>query len=226
MSVASSVSRSPFVVALCGGIASGKSALGDRLVAEGLPLFDADTASREAVEPGQPALAAIAARFGAHILQGDGTLDRRALRRRVFAEDADPADRRDLEAIIHPEVRRRLRAQVESCKEPVAILAIPLLVEAWRDYAWVDRVLMVDVPEPVQISRLTRRDGVDEAAARRMLAAQSSREQRLALADDVVPNDGPITALDRAAGRLARFYRGLAGARTSQPVAPKPATSP
>lgn len=200
----------PFVVALGGGIASGKSALGDRLVASGLPLFDADIASREVVAPGQPALAAIAARFGAGVMQDDGALDRRALRRLVFAEGADPADRRDLEAIIHPEVRRRLRARVKTCEEPVAVLAIPLLVEAWNDYLWVDRVLMVDVPESVQIDRLTRRDGVDEAAARRMLAAQSSREQRLALADDVVVNDGPMAALDRAANRLARFYRGLA----------------
>ncbi|MEZ5439201.1 MAG: dephospho-CoA kinase, partial [Lysobacteraceae bacterium] len=91
-----------------------------------------------------------------------------------------------------------------------AVLAIPLLVEAWDDYSWVDRVLMVDVPVSVQVSRLTRRDGVDESAARRMLAAQSSREQRLALADDVVTNDGPLEALDRAAQRLAAFYRELA----------------
>lgn len=205
----------PFVVALSGGIASGKSALGDRLVANGLPLFDADIASREAVEPGQPALQAIVERFGPEMLQDNGSLNRRALRQRVFADNADPADRRDLEAIVHPEVRHRLREQVARCTEPVAVLAIPLLVEAWNDYAWVNRVLMVDVPEAVQIERLTRRDGVDEAAARRMLAAQSTRDQRLALADDVVDNRGSLDALDHASRRLARFYHQIA----TQPTA-------
>ncbi|MEZ5484187.1 MAG: dephospho-CoA kinase [Lysobacteraceae bacterium] len=198
------------MIALCGGIASGKSALGDRLVANGLPLFDADIASREAVEPGQPALALIAERFGDGMLQADGSLNRRALRQRVFAIGANPADRHDLESIVHPEVRRRLTQQLVDCREPVAVLAIPLLVEAWNDYAWVNRVLMVDVPEAVQIGRLTRRDGIDEPAARRMLEAQSTRQQRLALADDVVVNDGPISALDSAARRLAAHYRGLA----------------
>lgn len=204
------MSEKPFVIALCGGIASGKSALGDRLVANGLPLFDADIASREAVEPGQPALALIAERFGDGMLQADGSLNRRALRQRVFAIGANPADRRDLESIVHPEVRRRLKQQLVDCREPVAVLAIPLLVEAWNDYAWVNRVLMVDVPETVQVGRLTRRDGIDEPAARRMLEAQSTRQQRLALADDVVVNDGPISALDSAARRLAAHYRGLA----------------
>lgn len=200
----------PFVIALSGGIASGKSALGERLIAHGLPLFDADIASREAVEPGQPALTAIVERFGPEMLQADGRLDRCALRLRVFGEGADPSDRRDLESIVHPAVRRRLKQQVSECKGPAAVLAIPLLVEAWDDYSWVDRVLMVDVPVSVQVSRLTRRDGVDESAARRMLAAQSCREKRLALADDVVTNDGPLEALDRAARRLAAFYRELA----------------
>lgn len=187
------------VVAVTGGIASGKSALTDRLAARGLPVIDADQVARELVEPGQPALEEIRVAFGDAVLDAEGRLQRRVLRERIFA---DPKARLRLEAILHPRIRDRMHTLARAQAAPCVVLAIPLLTAESR-YPWIDSVVVVDVPEAVQIERLMARDGVDERAARAALGAQISREQRLALADIVVSNAEGLDALDRAAEALA-----------------------
>jgi len=198
-----------YVVALTGGIASGKSAVTRRFEALGIHVYDADVAAREVVVPREAALAEIEFVFGAEILNADGSLNRRAMRERVFA---DPVARRKLEGIIHPRVRAWLRRRVGMDRGPYCMLAIPLLVENREEYAWVDRVLLVDVPEALQIERLMRRDGITRETAQRMLAAQSSREQRCAIADEVIVNDGAEAALDAQVAALHARYLELATA--------------
>jgi dephospho-CoA kinase len=141
--------------------------------------------------------------FGADVLDDRGQLDRPSMRRRVFA---DPAARRRLEAIIHPRVRAWLRERALTDSTPYCLLAIPLLAENITEYRWVDRVLVVDVPESVQLARLIARDGVDETLARRMIEQQASRADRLALADDVIDNRGDESALDQAVAELHQRY--------------------
>ena len=195
---------SDFIVGLTGGVASGKSEVTRRFEALGVAVVDADLAARAVVEPGQPALTHIAAHFGAGILRDDGTLDRRQLRERVFA---DAQARRDLEAITHPAIRARVKAQAQAAPGPYAVVAVPLLAEAGRAaYPWMARVLVVDAPESLQHDRLMRRDGVDEALAARMIAAQASRTVRLAIADDVILNDGDPAHLDTAVAALHARY--------------------
>jgi dephospho-CoA kinase len=198
-----------YVVAVTGGVAAGKSAVARRFESHGVHVYDADVAAREVVAPHQPALAEIEFVFGAGVLNADGSLDRRAMRERVFA---DPAARRKLEAIIHPPVRAWLRRRVGMNRGPYCMLAIPLLFENRGDYEWVDRVLVVDAPEALQIERLTRRDGITRAAAQRILDAQSTRAQRLAIADDVIVNDGEEAALDAQVATLHARYLELAAA--------------
>ncbi len=201
-----------YTVALTGGIASGKSEVERRFRALGVHVADADVAAREVVAPGTPGLAEVVQAFGPGALGLDGTMDRAAMRRRVFA---DEAARRRLEAIIHPRVRAALRAACEAAPGPYAIAAIPLFAEAGAEaYApWVDRVLVVDVPVEVQLERLLRRDGIDEALAWRMIRAQATRAERLAVADDVIVNDGPLDALDANVQALHGRYLSLAAAR-------------
>ena len=195
---------SDFIVGLTGGVASGKSEVTRRFQALGVEVVDADVAAREVVEPGQPALARIAERFGAGMLLADGRLDRRQLRERVFA---DAQARRDLEAITHPAIRARVKAQAQAAPGPYAVVAVPLLAEAGRAaYPWMARVLVVDAPDSLQHDRLMRRDGVDEALAARMIAAQASRTVRLAIADDVILNDGDPAHLDTAVAALHARY--------------------
>jgi dephospho-CoA kinase len=207
---------SDFVVGLTGGVASGKSALAREFAALGVVVADADVAARAALAPGSGGLAEVVESFGPGVLAADGSLDRAAMRRRVFADDGARAR---LEAIVHPRVRAALRAACAAAAGAYAIAMIPLLAEAcaqpaagcWRTaYPWLDRVLVVDTPEAVQLGRLLRRDGVDEALARRMIAAQATRAARLAIADDVVVNDGPVERLAGAALALDRRYRTLA----------------
>lgn len=191
------------VIGLTGGIASGKSTAQAAFAALGAHVIDADQVARELVEPGQPALAAIVERFGCAVLDPTGRLDRPQLRQRVFA---DAGERRALEAILHPRIRSRMRERADACAAGYIILAIPLLVESGR-YAWIDRVAVVDLPAPLQLARVMQRDGVDRAQAAAALAAQASRESRLAAADDVLTNDGPVEALHAAVARLDQRYR-------------------
>ena len=203
---------SDFIIGLTGGVAAGKSEVTRRFEALGIHVADADLAARAVVEPGQPALAAIVERFGAEMLQADGRLDRRRLRERIFA---DAEARRALEAITHPAIRRQLEAECRAAASPYAIAAIPLLAEAGgrAGYPWLDRIVVVDAPVELQHARLMRRDGVDETLAARMIEAQASREARLAIADDVLVNDGHPEHLDGPVAALDARYREMAGRR-------------
>ncbi|HEY4529485.1 MAG TPA: dephospho-CoA kinase [Luteimonas sp.] len=198
-----------YTVALTGGIASGKSEVERRFRALGVHVADADIVAREVVAPGSPGLAEVVEAFGPDVLDASGAMDRAAMRRRVFADDAA---RRRLEGIIHPRVRTALRAACEAAPGPYAMAAIPLFVEAGpAAYAeWVDRVLVVHVPVEVQLERLLRRDGIDETLAWRMIRAQATAEARLAAADDIIDNDGPLAALDDAVAALHARYLALA----------------
>ena len=198
----------PFVVAVTGGIASGKSAVTRRFQALGVPVHDADVAAREVIEPGTPGLQAVVQAFGPDVLDRDGRLDRPAMRRHVFADDGA---RRKLEEIIHPRVREWLHDRAMAQHDPYCLLAIPLLVENMNAYRWVNRVLVVDAPQATQIARLVERDGIDAALAQRMLDRQASRAERLAMADDVIDNSGDEAALDDTVMALHRRY--LAQAR-------------
>lgn len=194
------------IIGVTGGIASGKSTVARAFAALGVPWVDADDVAREVVAPGEPALAEIAERFGPTILREDGTLDRRALREIVFAE---PAERRWLEGVTHPRIRERLRArlaQLQAGRSPYVLLVSPLLFESGQS-EMVDRALVIDVPEAVQIARTAARDDVDEAQARAIVAAQMSRAERLARADDVLDNGGDEAALTRQVADLDRRYR-------------------
>jgi dephospho-CoA kinase len=199
-----------YAVGLTGGIAAGKSAVTRRFEALGAPVHDADVAARVVVEPGSDGLAAIVEAFGSETLDPQGRLDRAAMRRRVFA-DVDA--RRRLEAIIHPRVREWLQQRALAETAPYCLLAIPLLAENIAHYRWLDRILVVDVPEAVQLERLVARDSIDRALAERMLTQQATRAERLALADDVIDNSGSEVALDAHVQALHRRYLSLAANR-------------
>lgn len=201
---------SRFVIGLTGGIASGKSEVTRRFEALGIQVADADVAAREAVAIGSDGLADIVDMFGANVLASDGSLDRPAMRIRVFH---DPDARRRLEGIVHPHVRELLHAICARANTPYVIAAVPLLAEGGgrKAYPWLQRILLVDVPEAVQLQRVLQRDGIDETLARRMMEAQATRAQRLAIADDVLVNDGALDALDVHVQALDRLYRRLAG---------------
>lgn len=197
------------IIAMTGGVASGKSAVTRRFEALGVHVHDADVAAREVIEPGTPGLAAVIDAFGTNVLDASGRLDRPTMRQRVFA---DPGARHVLEAIIHPLVRQWLHDRAVADPGPYCLLAIPLLAENIEHYRWVDRVLLIDVPESVQIVRLMRRDSIDESLALRMLAHQASRAERLALADDVIENRGDESLLDQTVAELHQRYLALASA--------------
>ncbi|QSQ42947.1 dephospho-CoA kinase [Xanthomonas translucens pv. undulosa] len=203
---------SDFIVGLTGGVASGKSALSRRFEAKGIVVADADVAARAVVAPGHPALAQIVIHFGTQLLREDGSLDRAALRQRIFE---DPVARRDLEAITHPAIRALLQQACREAASPYAVAAIPLLTEvgARAAYPWLDRIVVVDAPEATQHARLMQRDGISAELAQRMIAAQATRAARLAIADDVVVNDGDAERLQDAADALDRQYRALAAAK-------------
>ena len=201
-----------YIVAVTGGVASGKSAATRAFEELGIAVADADVAARAVVEPGQPALAEVSAAFGPSFLLPDGRLDRVAMRERVFS---DPSAKATLEGLLHPRIRAWLRAACAEAAGPYVVAAIPLLAEggARRTYPWLDRVLVVDVPAPVQVARLMQRDGATPDLARRMVAAQASRADRLAIADDVIVNDGSLVQLEAAVDRLHRRYLGQAAGR-------------
>ncbi|HEY6599195.1 MAG TPA: dephospho-CoA kinase [Pseudomonadales bacterium] len=195
-----------FVVGITGGIGSGKSAVSDRFKRLGIKIVDADIASREVVKPGQPALLAIRDHFGSELIQADGTLDRAALRARVFA---DPNERKWLERLLHPSINAYLARELASAESPYAVLVSPLLVETTQ-IRLVDRVLVVDVPEQTQIERTMARDSNSESQVKAIMAAQASRAARLERAHDVVTNDAGFDALDKAVAELHQRYLELA----------------
>lgn len=199
-----------YVVGLTGGIGSGKSAVSERFAALGIKVVDADVASRVVVEPGQPALLRIAEHFGAELITAEGSLDRAALRAKVFA---DEGERRWLEQLLHPLINAYIKSELDSAESPYAMLAHPILVETGQTRIC-NRVLVVDVPEEVQLQRTMARDNNSEEQVRNIMSAQATREQRLAAADDVIVNDQDLEHLDREVARLHAEYLRLAGARS------------
>ena len=178
----------PFTVGLTGGIASGKSTIADRFAELGANVIDTDVIAREVVDVGQPALREIEREFGDAVIAADGSLDRQAMRRIIFSDDDA---RQRLEAILHPRIRKRALELAASGTGAYQLLVVPLLT-ASPLRTEVDRVIVVDCDENDQIRRLMTRDGESEGGARRILAAQASRDERLAIADDVILNEGSI----------------------------------
>ena len=200
-----------FVVGITGGIGSGKSAVTSRLEQHGITVVDADVVAREVVEPGTPVLAAIAEHFGEHILQPNGALDRAALRKIVFET---PAEREWLESVTHPAIREAIAAQLTAATSPYVVLSSPLLLEAGQS-AFAQHVVVVDVPEEVQLSRTCARDNNDEALVRNIMAAQLPRVERCARADEVIDNNGSLEALQQRVDALHDRLLVLASASSS-----------
>ena len=196
----------PYVVGLTGGIASGKTTVSDRFHHLGVDVVDADVVARQVVEPGQPALVQLSELFGDDILNSDGTLNRQAMREKMFA---DPNLRQATEQVLHPIIREQMWQQVSASRTPYCILAVPLLMET-GGHKRVHRVLVVDVDETTQIERLMARDNSDMEEVRAILAAQSSREQRLSIADDVIDNSRDLEHLYQQVSRLHEMYLDLA----------------
>jgi dephospho-CoA kinase len=197
---------SKWVLGITGGIGSGKTAVSDRFGALGVTVVDADVASRVVVEPGRPALAAIAEHFGAEAINNDGTLNRAELRKRVFA---DPEERKWLEQLTHPLINQYLLEELANAESPYAILVSPLLAETGQS-RFCQRIVVVDVPIELQVERTMSRDDNDEAQVRSIIAAQASREERLKLADDVIVNDQGLEHLDAEVARLHHSYLEMA----------------
>src|SRR5712672_1985867 len=189
-------------IGLTGGIASGKSTVAQRFIELGIPVIDADKSSRFVVAPGQPGLTELTKRFGAGILTADGELDRRTLRNLVFA---DPQLRRDLEAILHPLIRMDMERRAGAAAGPYLVMAIPLLVEGGNP-GRVDRILVVDIDEDVQLSRAVASAFTTLKQARAILEAQAPRAARLKAADDVIVNSGTVSDLRRAVDALHERY--------------------
>jgi len=194
------------VVGLTGGIGAGKSAAADAFAQLGVEVIDADLVSREVVGPGTPGLREIVARFGDGITQGDGTLNRRKLRELVFA---DPRERQWLETLLHPGIRARIHELVLHSTATWLLLVVPLLLET-QAYDFINRVLVVDVPEALQTARVTRRDNISDQEASAIMARQLSRSARLQQADDVLDNSGSLEQLRQRVATLVSHYEELA----------------
>lgn len=196
------------VVGLTGGIGSGKSTVANLFAERGVTVVDTDRIAHELTAAGGQAIEAIRAAFGDSALTGEGALDRAAMRHRVFAE---PSERQRLEAILHPLIRAEAVAQCAAASGDYLLLVVPLLAETGALRTLMQRVLVVDCDEAVQLDRVMRRSGLSAEQAGAIIAAQSPRASRLALADDVIVNDGEIEALAGEVERLHRRYRELAG---------------
>lgn len=194
---------SDFVVGLTGGIGSGKSAAADAFAALGVSVVDTDAIAHELTAPGGAAMPGLVAAFGAEVAAVDGALDRARMRRLVFA---DPAARERLEAILHPLIRTLSAERCRLALSPYVILAVPLLVESGTYRERCDRIVAVDCPEGLQICRVMARNGLAEAEVRAIMATQASRDERLAVADDVITNDHDLANLEKQVGELHRKY--------------------
>ncbi|MEW7983877.1 MAG: dephospho-CoA kinase [gamma proteobacterium symbiont of Phacoides pectinatus] len=193
------------IIGLTGGIASGKSTVTQRFQAHGVPVIDADLIARELVQPGQPALDAISRHFGDAILRIDGTLNRRALRNLMFD---NPVEKQWVEQLLHPLIWRRMRHMLEQMESPYAILSIPLLAESGT-VDRVDRILVVDCPEALQIQRVCARDECTRQQAQTIIDSQASRKERLAIADDLITNTSTQSHLEGEVSRLHQKYLNL-----------------
>ncbi|MEX0617431.1 MAG: dephospho-CoA kinase [Pseudohongiellaceae bacterium] len=196
-------------IGLTGGIGSGKSTVSDLFANLGVEIIDADVISRQVVEPGQPALASIADRFGDQILDANSRLRRRALREVVFH---DQEARRWLEDLLHPLIGDAIRNRINQCKKPYCLLVSPLLLESSQRQL-VDRIVVVDLPEHLQLSRTAQRDESSDDTVRAIMAAQLDRESRLAQADDVIHNEGTVEQLAAQVRSLHDKFSELADSR-------------
>ncbi|CNE79036.1 dephospho-CoA kinase [Yersinia kristensenii] len=197
-----------YIVALTGGIGSGKSTVADAFANLGVPLVDADIIARQVVEPGMPALAAIVSRYGEVILQADGVLNRAVLREKIFSE---PQEKAWLNSLLHPLIQQETQRQLASIDELYALWVVPLLVENGLHHR-ANRVLVVDVAPEIQLARTMARDGITRQQAELILASQVSRQQRLACADDIIDNSGDPLIIAPQVASLHRQYLKLAAA--------------
>ncbi|WP_034945683.1 dephospho-CoA kinase [Erwinia oleae] len=197
-----------YTVALTGGIGSGKTTIANAFAARGVDVVDADVIARQVVEPGRPALNAIHEKFGPRILLKDGSLDRARLRKQIFTA---PEDKAWLNALLHPLIQAETRRQLAMAQSVWCLWVVPLLVENNLQHL-ANRVLVVDVDRTTQLSRTMARDGVSRAQAEHILAAQASRETRLAAADDIINNGGSPDAVAAQVAVLDQRYRQLASA--------------
>jgi dephospho-CoA kinase len=202
----------PYTVGLTGGIGSGKSMVAGLFAKLGIEVIDTDEIAHELTRPGGTAMASIRAAFGAGAIAADGSLDRARMRKLAFG---DAGARERLEAILHPLIRRESERRAASVRSSYAILVIPLLVESGVDRSRYARVLVVDCPEALQVERVMKRSALPEAEVRAILAAQATRERRLAAADDVIDNGGPSSALEGQVARLNEKYLTLAQSKTA-----------
>jgi dephospho-CoA kinase len=194
--------KRPLRIGLTGGIASGKTTVASYFSDLGVPIIDTDVLAREVVAPGAPALDEIRGTFGDEVFQLGGTLDRRAMRKIVFSDDVK---RRQLESILHPQIREAVYRRVAEIGDPYMIIVVPLLFGSPM-VDFMDRVLVVDCDEAVQLSRLLQRDTENAEQARRMIAAQASRDDRLSIADDVVTNDADLQETQLRVAALHNAY--------------------
>jgi len=194
---------SAYVIGLTGGIGSGKSAASDFLSTKGIDIIDADIVAREVVAPGSECLLAIKSRFGDEVMMADGGLDRKALRDIVFS---DEQQKQWLNQLLHPAIRTRILQQLEASRSAYVVLAAPLLLENGLDQ-YCDRVLVIDIPESLQVARTVKRDNSEPQQVEAIMAAQLNRSQRLQKADDVVVNDGDLDNLHQQLNQLDKNYR-------------------
>lgn len=195
-----------FVVGLTGGIGSGKTAATDYFQSLGITIVDADIASRTVVELGKPALAAISAHFGDDVLQRDGTLDRAALRHCIFS---DVAEKQWLEKLLHPLIAEEIRQGLQTANSLYVIFVSPLLIES-RQIDLCDQLLVIDVPEEIQLQRTTQRDNNDSEQVKRIIASQATRQERFEKATDIVENTGTLSDLHVQLNKLHQKYSELA----------------
>jgi dephospho-CoA kinase len=194
------------IIGVTGGIGSGKSAATGFFSARGIDVIDADVVSREVVMPGSKALAEIAAHFGRQILLPDGSLNRKALRARIFS---DPNEKQWLEALLHPIIRNEIARQLQLSRSPYVILSSPLLLET-DQHIMTDRVLVLDTSEQQQIHRTSARDDTSASAVQAIMATQLSRAQRLQRGDDIIINDKDLAHLENEVNKLHEYYCELA----------------
>jgi dephospho-CoA kinase len=204
--VSDSNTQQPLRIGLTGGIASGKSTVAEQFSKLGIPIIDTDIIAREVVAIGSPGIEEVQKRFGDGVIDESGNLDRAAMRKLIFLDDAA---RSDLEAILHPRIGAEVRRQAETVGGPYQIIAVPLVVSS-QLLQFVDRVLVVDCEESTQLERLLKRDAGTIGEAQRILAAQSSRDERLAIADEVVTNDSDLQHLQDQVTALHAAYLHLA----------------
>jgi dephospho-CoA kinase len=202
--------KRPFCIGLTGGIGSGKSCATDVFSEFGVPVIDADSISHELVQPGQSALQAIVKSFGVEVLNSEGRLRRDYLRQVIFD---DPESRKKLEAIIHPLVFKEITRRLDLVDFPYCVLSSPLLLESRSAYK-VDRILVIDAPEELQVERASLRDKSKQAEIRKIIKAQASRQQRLAMADDVIVNDKDLSFLKEQLETLHKKYMKMAAEKT------------